>query len=235
LKGSLRINPAEADKISKSLQLKPKGFHFHTQIIPENMRDSIQKKLESVGFIYPKFDALSINYFGCEIKNTSYGLKVSPNFQMLVHFEDDVNLLEWYAKSPLLKKNAWGVTLTGFVNGEEVYKVQKVADKTFIITNEGSEVDYVSNSKVLLEMSGDPRNILNLKGDPLFVGFIQMFQLYKTSSQLFNETDKFEMRVIQQSNNEAQIQGQFKFKPNAHPLNEILKFAISNNFINLNN
>ncbi|MBU2020170.1 MAG: hypothetical protein KJ941_11045 [Bacteroidetes bacterium] len=233
VKGDLTLNPKNKDLIVETPMLTPKGFHFQTRIIPLPAQKKIQSLLTDNGLNFPKIDAIGLNYFGCNIENTQKGLKVSPAMELLIHFKEKTDLFAHLQKSPIVADWGWKLENSELTNGVITYTIKNIDSNSYLVFQKDHEPKLSALNPTLFKLSGMPKSLLDLDGDPFIIGFIKMFQLYKTSLELFDQSEFVELKIQKINADKAYIEGQYRFKNNVYPLNEILKYTISNGWTNL--
>lgn len=233
--GDFKLNPAFSDRSDNIYTLEKDGFHFRSQIIPQSLRDTINSTFEAYGLFLPPLVGISFNYRNTDIQNTNEGLRVSPEIDLLLTFKEDIDFKEAITNVGILMENGWEVKGEKLTNGIFDYKLRQINPKTVLISSKKKDIKIVLDPEVLFEISGSPAYTTQLTGNPFIVGFIQMFNIYKSSNTLFKSIENIDLRIKEFKDKELNLDGKIYFKPDHYPLNELLKFAITSEMIQLNN
>lgn len=234
VKGAFKLNPDFNNRKDNIYTLERDGFHFRTQIIPKSLQDTLKSTFENYGLFFPPIASITFNYRNTDIQNTNEGLRISPEIDLLLTFEKPIDFKEAITNVGFLMENGWEVNGDQLSNGIMNYKIRQFNSKTVLVTSKQKEVKIVLDPEVLFEISGNPANTTNLSGNGFIVGFIQMFKNYKACNTLFQSIEDIDLRITESKNKELNLDGIILFKPNHYPLNEVLKFGISSELINLN-
>lgn len=235
LKGRLGADASKRKTfIEPEYSLSQNGFHFHTTLISDEVNDTITRVFPDSLIQLAPINSFSMNYFGGEIKNTMKGLFVSPQVDLLIQFKDSFDLKEFLTQD-------WVQNKTGLVNKGNIfesdfikYKFEKLSPTTYFISsseNAGIEKGW---NKCHLSISGDPTRLTEIKADAMIMTFISVMSIYSSSRELFENIEDFELCIEDKGGSKATLDGTLSFKDGAYPMNEFLKFALTNRLIKLN-
>lgn len=233
IQGTFKLNPKFNNRKDNIYTLEQDGFYFRSQIIPESIQDTLNKTFESYGVYLPRIVAITFNYRKTDIQNTNEGLRVSPEMDLLLTFEKEVDFKEAMTNVGFLMENGWEVVNDKLTNGIYDYKIRQFNAKTVLLSSKLKDIKIVLDPEVLFEIAGAPENATNLSGNSFIVGFIQMFNSYKSFNTLFRSIENVDIQIVESKKKELGMNGRILFKEDHYPLNELLKFGISSELINL--
>jgi hypothetical protein len=85
--------------------------------------------------------------------------------------------------------------------------------------------------KELLVVSGNLKPLMKIEGGGLMTSFLEMIPEYRASKQLSEHIDRFELQMRRSGSNHALMQGKMVFGNHYHPMNELIKFLLTGEFL----
>jgi hypothetical protein len=205
--------------------LKPDGFHFSTQLIPESLNDSLHELSEGR---LPDLSAISLNYFGTDlIYDPSFF--VVPNIDIILHFEDSIDVYTF------LYEIAEGENIQELQSDSYNYGTKKTYFKqlnptSFYMGRHPYSDKLIIKENHLVSIEGNPSALTNVKGEGMMIKLLEMVSLYSSGKVLANEIDSFELKVDLVNSNSATIMSTSQFTKDHYPINELLKFILDEPF-----
>ena len=205
------------------------GFHIHSQWIPKELNAQMIDALKTVGIELPPLKQFSLNYFGATIV-TEPSIAGLPYMAGSFEFEEPVLTDSIFKDFPLISSDS--------ATNEKVYDVlsmqysitQVNATTIDIRSTEGVTLTKASYSSTA-EISGYPKELLNLDGDKFIRGILTLTNEFKSLSSFINEVEKIDIKMTPTSNKNYRIEGKIELKNDKWPLNEVLKFLIQSNLL----
>jgi hypothetical protein len=217
-----------------SYHLKADGFHFQTALVPKSINDTLKTFLPDFEVPLPGISSLSINYRGGEIQNTMKGLFVSPQMDLLIEFQEDFDF-EQFVGQELFKKKTGMTYVNGHLKNDFIsYRVDIKNSRTIYLTSHENKIVGKGWDNCYFTLSGDLTRLTEISGDRMIMTFISVMSVFSSSKALFNNIDKMDVRLMKEANTPAHLKGEIKFKEGHLPMNELLKFALANKLIKLN-
>lgn len=236
--GDVEVSAPLDSRNKEASSLFPNGFFIQSYIISNKLKEWLQKHWKTAGIDLPKISGFGLNYRGVDIQNGDSGLQISPDFDLLVRFDTsfggEQQLMERLMASKEFRSFGYKIQDDQLKNETFGYRIHQVDSLTFVISNALEKVKMVPLGRNVLQIKGRPMDLLSMKGDPFLIGFIRMLQSYKSAYQFFDQSDYVELTLRQIGENKLYLNGRYRFKPAAYPLNETLKLALQNNWIRIN-
>ncbi len=213
----------------KNLAKYKGGFHIHSKWFPEFLNVRIQEGLQTLGIEIPAIKQFSLNYFGATIV-TEPSIAGLPYMAGAFEFEEAVVVDSIFKDFELISKDQ--------TTNESVYNIlsmkyaitQQNATTIAIKSLEGTKLSNASYSSAA-EISGSPRHLLKVEGDPFIRGILVFTNEFKSVSAFINEIQKLNIKMTPISGNKYRIKGKIALNEDKWPLNELLKFLIRSNLI----
>ncbi len=235
LEGQLIKNARTKDVFNNSnFTLKPSGIHLYTNLIPKKVQDSLHKIISKVGLDIPNIRAFAINYRGIQINNPEGILINSPDMDLILNFEDTVDLAAALKKSTFLAElNFKFKNESTITNGIQNYYLTKIDSRTYSFSSK-KKIDLKRNPKeCLFCMEGELTNLTDISGDKWVMLFLNNLPFYYNSQSFLSKTKGVKIMVTNTGLTKAKFDGSLDFKKEYYPMNEFFKYAIQNNFIRL--
>lgn len=235
LEGQLIKNSGAKNVFNNSnYTLDPSGMHFYTTLIPKKVQDSLQQILAQVELDIPNIQAFSVNYRGLQIDNPEGMYIKSPDMDLVLNFEDSIDLYEALKNSKLLAElNFEFKNKTTITNGSKDYYLRKIDDKTYSFSSSKTASVKKTPKSCLLCMEGKMDNFTTVTGDRFVKIFIQTIETYANSKNFFSKTKGVDILITNTNSTAAKLKGKIEFKEQYSPMNEFFKYAVQNNFIRL--
>jgi hypothetical protein len=235
LNGELFLNPKMPDAFSQvNHTLKPSGFHFFSALIPQKIQDTLHGIFKSVDLNLPKIESISLNYRSLNIKNTMQGIDWTPDIDLMISFDEPIDIKDKILNSEFLNKIGWSYEDNKFKNKYTSYYLIKVNDRTFIFSQNKNLKSQKNPLDCMFTVNGELSSLTNLDGDPFLMSFIQMLAVYKSSKELFGKMEDVNVSIYNTHDNKAELKGQIKFQDGAYPISELLKFGLKSSLIRVN-
>jgi hypothetical protein len=211
--------------------LPPSGLHFYTTLIPDKIQDTIHDIFDKLNLELPKIKAISLNLRGSTINNTERNLVYSPDFDILITFQQAFEFKVALLKSQVLKELKIEAKDGNFTNRIKDYYFTRIDSKTYLISSRKNVKPTTLHNDCLLFLEGKLDPLTNVAGDKMILFFLENLPIFKTTKDFFSKTEGLKIEIIGNKNNLARLRGKFTFKKEYYPLNEFLKYSIQNNFI----
>ncbi len=230
LEGSMS-NLSEFEEHFLSHHLTPKGLHFTSRIFAQEWADSLKRMLSFLPVHLPEITAFSLNYEGANVVNHSSGFFVIPQIELVVQCKDEFSIHDLFAAGSLqseldyklLKNELW-------IQNERLY-FKQLTPKSFYI-GVHSAPDFANAEKsVILNIKGELKPLINIKGGGLMTAFLEMLPAFKASRILTESSEGIDLQITKTTKNSCRIQGELSFKDGHYPMAEVLRFFLVGQFI----
>lgn len=235
LKGQLIKNRRERKVfVNKNYTLNPSGMHMYTTLIPISVQDSIKNILKRVKLNLPQIKAIAVNYRSLQINNPNGVIIPSPDMDLVLNFDRNVDFIEELKKSTLLKDLHLEIKNNNIIfNGLTNYYLTQIDPKTILISTHKSTKAKLVNADQLLNLKGDLSRFTEVSGDKWIMLFLNNVPLFTNTQNFFSKTKELSLKVIDSEDNAARLQGKLVFHDEYSPMNEFFKYAIQSNIIRL--
>ncbi len=199
-------------------RLQAKGFHLsasHLSDLPFAMDDV---PLENISF----------NFLGIGAPN-DYGIP-KINFELLVGFHQKIDVAT-------LLKDKIGDALVFSDDKQEIsvmnhsYYFKKLNDSSFYMGSTKAPVLERTNSSNLFQVSGNPSSFFAYKSNSIALTVIEMNPLFHATKQLAQATQSMNIQLVKKDEKRLDFTGQICFKKGKSPINEMIRFLMSANFL----
>jgi hypothetical protein len=181
-----------------------------------------------MNYSVPDFKSISMNYKGINIISDGSGMHPLPIMDLLIEFKTNFNVSDFFENAPFVDQ----------IEGEFSNNQLKIAGFTYYINQINSttvsigstkNLEIIENKKQeLFSVKGNLSSVLKIKGGGMIVSFIEVVPLFKSSKELFGNVEKFDITLIKETPQKAQVNGKLIFKKGHSTLNEIIKFSLVN-------
>jgi hypothetical protein len=232
INGKLLLNKERASKISylrKTLQ--PDGFHFSGTQLPEALNDSLKNWLGQLKINVPSIQTLSLNLRGTKIINHSSGFFVVPQMELYLQTARPFDIDKLLSDKKLQTYFDYEKD-SSFISFQEerLYYTQLSPTEVYIGVTPAPKWKK-HTGKELLVVSGNLKPLMKIEGGGLMTSFLEMIPEYRASKQLSEHIDRFELQMRRSGSNHALMQGKMVFGNHYHPMNELIKFLLTGEFL----
>ncbi len=215
----------ENEKTNTSLySISGKGMKIYSHVIPKMVNDSILNffKLKDL----TKITGLSVDYQGVFMDDAVAGMYSQANYtpipllNSVLEFEKPITVAQLTANlSKELYRTEGKITFT-----KAVYFVKQIDEKSIFI---GLNPETVKKKiqKDYFYMGGDFSSLFNLKATYFITAFFEAMSPVKSSKEFLSKTKNIEF-TANKKGEKGKITGQFLFKDENQPLNEITKLML---------
>ena len=211
-----KFSPNSSIKPLTRSQLEEIGFHISASHLGELPFEDIP---------ITHFD---FNFFGFDESNANGIPKLKV--ELLVGFEEKTDMIA-------LLKDKLGDAL---IIDEEQQEIS-VMNQLFFYKKLNDSVSYIGstqaprielkNSSTLFKVSGEPASFFSYKYDGFALALIEMNPLFHATKKLALTTESIDIRMIHKNDKRIDFTGKILFKKGSYPINEIIRFLMSANFI----
>lgn len=203
------------------------GFHIHSKWFPKALNTEIHKVLEKVGIELPELKQFSLNYFGTTIV-TEPSVAGLPYMCGTFEFEAPVEVDSLFKDFEVVSSDSANNKKTYDVYSMKYSVIQHNPTTIAIQSLEGVNLKDEKYASVA-EISGSPKYLLKLDGDPLIRGIVVFTSEFKSISSFVNEIKDLNIKMTETSGDTYRIEGKIELNEDKWPLNELLKFLIRSN------
>ena len=232
INGKLLLNPDHSDKITylgKTLQ--PDGFHLSGTQLPVSMNDSLRKWLTPYNINLPQIQTLSLNLRGTKIINHSSGFFVIPQMELYVKTAHSFDIEKLLSDKKLQTYFDYEIDSNCIRFQDERLFFDQLTPTEFYIGVTPKPKWTKHSGKELLIVKGNLKPLMKIEGGGLMTSFLEMIPEYRASKQLSDHIDRFELTMRRTGNKHALLQGKMVFGDDYHPMNEIIKFLLTGEFV----
>jgi hypothetical protein len=208
--------------------LKKDGFHLLSGIIPQNLADTLQSKMNTDGFNLPKINRLSVNYRGTNIGENN----ILPDGDLLLSFDSKLdrkalveNQIPWQKLGFVVEASTPNGLL--LIKEEKAYTLRILDDFTLFFGSNTSNLVQQKNTDLFL-LEGDLTNITEINGGGLMTVGLNFYPPYKASKTLFQSLSVAEIK-FKAMNGKDKLTGKFAFKNEKTVVTEMLRFLLTLN------
>ena len=208
--------------------LKKDGFHLLSGIIPQNLADTLQSKMNADGFNLPKINRLSVNYRGTNIGENN----ILPDGDLLLSFDSKLdrkalveNQIPWQKLGFVVEASTPNGLL--LIKEEKAYTLRILDDFTLFFGSNTSNLLQKKNTDLFL-LEGDLTNITEINGGGLMTVGLNFYPPYKASKTLFQSLSVAEIK-FKAMNGKNKLTGKFAFKNEKTVVTEMLRFLLTLN------
>lgn len=188
--------------------------------------DSIYNILNEFDLGSFHLSGFSVNYKGLTIEEVP-GLKLQPEFDALLYFDDLTNSDSLLASVKSLNSEFQMVD-NHLKYGKMNYYFHQVNERTIYIGTKKFTSNLIANldPKVIMQVKGNPKNLTALKGEGMMRKLVELLSLYAASKTFTDSLEAVNYEVIRSKNEEAIINGKLSFKDENSAHLSILRFFL---------
>jgi hypothetical protein len=208
--------------------LKKDGFHLLSGIVPQNLADTLQSKMNADGFNLPKINRLSVNYRGTNIGENN----ILPDGDLLLSFDSKLdrkalveNQIPWQRLGFVVEASTPNGLL--LIKEEKAYTLRVLDDFTLFFGSNTANLVQQKNTDLFL-LEGDLTNITEINGGGLMTVGLNFYPPYKASKTLFQSLSVAEIK-FKSMNGKNTLNGKFEFKNEKTVITEMLRFLLTLN------
>ena len=232
INGKLLLNPDRSDKITYLRKtLKPNGFHMSGTQLPVSLNDSLKKWLAPYNVNLPEIQTLSLNLRGTKIINHSSGFFVIPQMELYIKTSQSFDIEKLLCDKKLKAYFDYEKDSNCIRFQDERLYYHQVSSTEFYIGVTPNPIWKKHTGKELLIVNGNLKPLMKIEGGGLMTSFLEMIPEYRASKQLSDHIDRFELTMRRSGNKHALLQGKMVFGDDYHPMNEIIKFLLTGEFV----
>jgi hypothetical protein len=219
---------AQNNNSTSNWTLKKDGFHLLSGIIPQNLADTLQSKMNADGFNLPKINRLFVNYRGTNIGENN----ILPDGDLLLSFDSKLdrkalveNQIPWQKLGFVVEASTPNGLL--LIKEEKAYTLRILDDFTLFFGSNTSNLLQKKNTDLFL-LEGDLTNITEINGGGLMTVGLNFYPPYKASKTLFQSLSVAEIK-FKAMNGKNKLTGKFEFKNEKTVVTEMLRFLLTLN------
>ncbi len=206
--------------------IHPDGLHFSSAMLPQTVNDSLQIWFNKYAVSLPTIQQISLNYKGLKFESYSDGFSIVPQIELVLTFDKPTSIKDLLLTTKLSDNFNYKVH-TNFIafQHERLYFKQLNQYSCYIGV---SAIPNISSTKkeLFLAVQGSLDALVTVNGGGLMSSFLEMLPLYLASKNLANSTDFIDIQLQKKSETHAQLTGELRFKKDAYPMNELIKFLL---------
>lgn len=205
--------------------LKSTGLYIHSSIIPAGISDSINKLLPLGSFRFPELHSITLDYSGIGVEQTTGGILALPQMNLIVEANEPLSIDSIFAALPaeMVGKN------NSIQLGSVTYQVKQLDKKTVFIGLNTNSIEYKKQTTVFC-MKGSLKPLLEIKGSPLILAFLDVIPAVGAARNFVNKTDEIDF-TVNQSGKICTVKGTILFKKDAYALHETIKLFVGMNLL----
>lgn len=214
--------------LKQEYELHP--FKVENFLLDKPMKDTIQQFLNKSGLYTPPITGFTFNYYGLDIQDHESGLVFTPKFDMILHFDIEIEKSQLYFDSEKLRRMGFSYDGNKLIAGDILYTVEKLDEKTLFI-GFNRNIVVIRENYNLLKISGNPAKLTDINGGGFIQSMINIVPEYKASKTLFNSMNRCELRITPKNNHLLFVRGNIEFFEQKYLYNEMLRFYLTINGI----
>ncbi len=211
-----KFSPNSSIKPLKRSQLKENGFHISASNLGELPFEDIP---------ITHFD---FNFLGFDETNTNDIPKLK--IELLLGFKEKADMIA-------LLKDKLGDAL--IINEEQeqisvmnqLFFFKKLNDSVSYIGSTQAPRFEVKNSSTLFKVIGQPNTFFSYKSNGIALALLEMNPLFHATKGLALTTQNIDIRMVYKNDKQIDFTGKILFKKGSYPINEIIRFLMSANFM----
>jgi hypothetical protein len=232
LNGKMKLPISRSQKLNYLQKtLLPDGFHLSCSQLPQVLNDSLKSCLHNYDCKIPDIRSLSLNFLGTKIINHSSGFFVVPQMELYIKTATPFNITNFISNKKLNKSFDYQIDSSSIrFQNERLYFNQLSPTEIYIGISENP--NWKNNKeKEFIVVKGNVKPLLKIEGGGLMISFLEMIPGFRASKELSEHIDRFELTVRHSDRSKALIQGKMVFEEPYYPMNEIIKFLLTGEFI----
>jgi len=205
--------------------LEPAAFHFTTEFVPDSTYAELNQFLPITSVEGVKVVALSCNYRGLTIDNSSGELILLPNADVILKFNrklvaDDIKQI--FASA--------NVTTDQITIGKKVFYYKLLLNDVLYVGESKFENAGVveNNQRIGIRISGAPAHLTNLEGNSFVKAAISMSSNINSLFQLLRSMKDIQMTTQVVSDSRMNVDLKFNFKASKNPLLTVIEGVLIN-------
>jgi hypothetical protein len=232
-KGAYRLNSKHHFDFSSIRNLKAKGFHVSTSIIPTAANDSLKSFLfKTFGFKLPAISAISLNYFGSSIISKEDKTWVIPTIDLIIQCEKNVDIQQLMSNKVVLEKIGCTLGDHRVIFDKKVVYFKQLSPTSFYIGRSLSPQLNRTKTTNILSINGQLKPLFNIEGGGILYSLMELIPLYKASKQFVEKNKAIRIELKQVSSNYYKLKGQLEFHQNYLATNELIRFVLLSQLLN---
>jgi hypothetical protein len=208
-----KFSPNSSIKPLTRAQLKENGFHISVSNLGE---------LPFEDFPFTHFN---FNFLGFDETNGIPKLKI----ELLLGFKEKIDMIA-------LLKDKLGDAITINENRKEIsvmnqlFFIKKLNDSvSYIGSTQAPRID-LKNSSTLFKINGEPSSFFNYKSNGIDL-MMMIYPLFHATKELALTTQNIDIHMVYKNDKQIDFTGKILFKKGTYPINEIIRFLMSANFM----
>jgi len=233
INGKMKLNPGSSNKLNYlDKTLVPQGFHFSATQLPKPLNDSLKSWIKPFGCNLSEIQALSLNLHGTKIINHSSGFFVVPQMELYIKTTYATNIRELISNPKLQSYFDYEIdsNCIRFQN-EKLFYAQLSPTEFYVGINSKPHWEQQTGKSLVL-INGNLKPLMKIEGGGLMTSFLEMIPEYRASKSLSEHIDRFELTMRHSEKHYALLQGKMIFGDHYHPMNELIKFLLTGEFVN---
>ena len=210
------FSPNSYIKPALRAQLKEKGFH----VSASNLKELPLEDFPITSFCF--------NFLGFDEANANGIPKLKV--ELLLDFKEKTDMIA-------LLKDKLGDAIAVSDDQQEISVMnqllyfKKLNDSSIYIGSTQAPGIEMKNSSALFKVKGQPSSFFRYKADGFALALIEMNPLFHATKLLALTTEFIDIRMVHKNDKRIAFSGKILFKKGSYPINEIIRFLMSANFI----
>ncbi len=198
--------------------LTPANFHLSSDLIQDNLADSLQKYL---GFNLP-ISGLSLNYRGASFVEVDGKNTLVPDADFILGFKNDISLYQLIDSISFVKKeNNKIVTI-----GQQVFYINQLDSKTIYIGKKQNPEIQKNTSFVGLKIRGNLNPLFKIEGNSFVRTLIRMNTYGSFGLDFSEEIQHFSINLKELNRTSLQLESEIEFKEGKNSIIQIIGIVL---------
>lgn len=203
--------------------LIPSDLHLTSDLITQELNDSLKKMIASDVFEQMKLSGISANYRGVTISEIEGQYIPIPNGDFILGFEKNITVQEFISGIP---NTIWGEDNKSVSLGQQIYFVRQLDERTiFFGIKEQAEIKQ-NNQPIGLIISGTLKPLTNIKGNPLIRTALRMSPTISVGFELAEEIELCTVRIEALNKTSFELTSSFQFHPESNAVLKLLEILL---------
>lgn len=216
---------SDTDFPTANYTLKSSGLFISTSIIPAGFSDSINHLLPLGNFHFPELQAITLDYNGLTVEQTSQGVLALPHMNLILETVRPLSIDSIFAAVP---KDMIGRNQT-IVMASVTYQVKQLDQNTIFI---GLDTNTIQHQKqtALSTVKGSLGSLAKISGSQFMMAILDVIPTVRASKDFVKRTQSIDFS-IRPDGKQYRVKGRILFSNNAYALHETVKLLLGINFL----
>lgn len=201
--------------------LRSSGLYLSTAVIPNGLSDSLNRLLPVGDFRLPELRALTIDYLGLAIAQTSVGIRPLPKMNVILESTGNFPIDSLLRTIPQELKGPHNSIRAASLT----YYVKQLDKKTLFIGLDTNAIQF-KKAELLCDLHGSPGTLNRIDANPTLIAFMDLVPQVRFGKLFIGSTESIALTVSPPKGRTCVVSGKLLFKEGAYPIHETVKLLL---------